>query len=146
MEDYEIDNKLGDVGSKIREVSMKSLTKLFICIYQLNDKILTEKYLVCNLYNYLSGLIKQNVEKMNKIRLCAGENLQEFFYTFRNFMNTSVPKFDELKNIYLFDVQVNEFGQVKNSEWQDPSYSFKRLSKILTFDEYSFTFVNIILK
>ena len=142
LEDYEIDNKLGDVGSKVREASMKSLTKLFTCIYHLKDEKMIEKYLNTNIYNYLSGLIKQSMEKMNKIRLCAGESLQEFFYETKEFKNLQIPYFEELKTMYLFDLQLNEFGHVKNSEWQDPSYSFKKLSKIMTFKDYSFSFVN----
>ena len=33
-EDYEIDRKLGDVGSRIRESSIKCLTKLVIELYE----------------------------------------------------------------------------------------------------------------
>lgn len=141
LEDYEIDYKLGDVGSKVREASIRSITKLLVCIYHLNIKEITEKFLYPNIYNYLSGLIKQNVEKMNKIRLCAGESLQEFFHELREIKAVDIPFFEELKQIYLFDIQFDENGKVKNSEWQEPSYSFKKLSKILTFQEYSFPIV-----
>ncbi len=143
LEDYEIDNKLGDVGSKVREASIRSLTKLLICIHNLNLKEITEKFLYPNIFSYLSGIIKQNVEKMNKIRLCAGESLQEFFHELRDLQTVDIPYFQELKEIYLFDIQFDENGKVKNSEWQEPAYSFKKLSKILTFQEYSFSMVNI---
>ncbi len=80
---------------------------------------------------------------MNKIRLCAGESLQEFFYELRDLKLVDIPFFEELKEIYLFDIQFDENGKVKNSEWQEPAFSFKKLSKILTFQDYSFSMVNI---
>lgn len=138
LDDYEIDNKLGDVGSKVREASIRSLTKLMICIFHLNNKELVDRYLIPNIYRYLCGLIKQNLEKMNKIRLCAGENLQEFFFKLKDFKTSQIPSFEELKEIYIFDIQFDEYGKVKNSEWQEPAYCFKKLNKILSFKDYSF--------
>lgn len=107
-----------------------------------NDLI--EKYLKPNIYNYLCGLLKQNVEKMNKIRLIAGESLQEFFYEFRDFKILNVPNFEEIKEIYSDDILLNEFNQIKNSEWQDPSYSYRKIIKILSFKDYSFNLVIIL--
>jgi hypothetical protein len=40
----------------------------------------------------------------------------------------------------LFDIQFDEFGKVKNSEWQEPAYNFKKLWKILTLSDYSFSY------
>lgn len=114
-----------------------------ISLYKLNNKEISEKFLYPNLFKYVSGLIKQSVEKMNKIRLCAGESLQEFFYELRELKHCNIPFFEELKEIFLFDVQFDENGKVKNSEWQEPAYSFKKLGKILTFEDYSFSMVKL---
>ena len=78
---------------------------------------------------------------MNKIRLIAGECLQEFFHEFRDFTAINVPNFDEIKEIYLHDILLTESNQIKTGEWQDPSYSYRKIIKILTFKDYSFHLV-----
>jgi len=163
LKDYEIDKKLGDVGSKVREAAMKSLTSLMIFfagkIYnRIEFAELFEKYSV----NYLSGLLKQLAEKLNKIRHSAGEALQNFFYSlsikeneflnkndhnkihkykhsFEEFLKIHIPNYDLLRKIFLEDVKFNEVNQLYNMDWLEPSYSFKKVTALLKAEAYSFS-------
>ncbi len=69
LNDYEIDKKLGDVGAEIRIAWINGLTEYLLGFIN-----------IVNEYSeiYVCGLLKQLSEKMNKIRLAAGENLQKF--------------------------------------------------------------------
>ena len=49
LDDYELDKKLGDVGAKVREASIKSITNLLIELYLTqNENFITifNKYVV----------------------------------------------------------------------------------------------------
>jgi len=160
LKDYEIDKKLGDVGSKVRESAMKSLTNLMICfagkIYEKNEfaNLFTKHVVV-----YLNGLLKQLAEKLNKIRHTAGEALQSFFYnltlkeneiinlknnnnnqknSFDEFLKKVIPDYGLLRQIFLEDIKFNEVNQLFNMDWLEPSYSFKKIIRLLKNESYSF--------
>jgi len=162
LKDYEIDKKLGDVGSKVRESSMKSLTNIMICLagkisIRNEYRYLFKKYAII----YLCGLLKQSAEKLNKIRHTAGEVLQKFFYNlslkenefinidnsdslnnnnhfnFIEILRDSITDFDLLKEIFLEDIKFNEMNQLFNLDWLEPSYSFKKIIKLLKTEVYS---------
>jgi len=157
LKDYEIDKKLGDVGSRVRESAMKSLTNLMICFAEkihVNKEFqdLFAKYSV----SYLCGLLKQISEKLNKIRHTAGESLQSFFYNitlkenellnnkdsgldYSAFLKSSIPNYDLLKQIFLEDIKFNEVNQLCNLDWLEPSYSFRKVISLLNTESYSFS-------
>lgn len=159
LKDYEIDKKLGDVGSKVRESAMRSLTNLMICFAsKVNEK--TEFAELFNKYSlkYLNGLLKQSAEKLNKIRHTAGESLQNFFYSlsikeneylnnnnctnknsFGDLIKSAIPDYDFLRQIFLEDIKFNEINQLCNLDWLEPSYSFKKLIGLLKIESYSFS-------
>lgn len=163
LKDYEIDRKLGDVGGKVRESAIRSLTSIML---NLLDKLFFDKcYLdlfANNIVKYLSGLLKQLGEKLNKIRYTAGESLQSFFYNmslketsadsvlqnknninnnfnYSEFLKSCIPNLQELKNIFLEDIKFNELNQIYNIEWLEPAYSFKKIVSLLLTDAYSYS-------
>jgi hypothetical protein len=138
LEDYEIDKKIGDVGSKVRETAIISLTSLMLAIYRTKDYV---KIFYEYLDKYFKGLLKQIGEKMAKMRLAAGDSLQRFFFDLKdeNINYKDLPNWEELQMTFLDDITFNEKEEINNLKWLEPSYSYKRISNILTYDQYSFS-------
>jgi hypothetical protein len=135
LEDYEIDKKLGDVGAEVRKASIKGMTDLLICMVQ---KGLTD-YFYTYAEVYIAGTMKQLCEKMNKIRLAAGESLQRFFADLEktNYDSTRIPYINELKATFLTDIKYDELGNVTNPSWLEPSYSYKKVIHFLLYKNFS---------
>lgn len=134
MNDYEIDKKLGDVGSKVREASIKSLTTILVKLYKNKNSNFLEifnKFII----SYFNGLLKQLAEKMNRIRLIAGDSLQKFFYELKDY---DLPGFEELKMIFLDDIKFNDQNQINNVSWLEPKYSYKKIIHLILYENYSF--------
>jgi hypothetical protein len=134
LNDYEIDKKLGDVGSKVREASIKSLTTILVELYKNKNSNFLEifnKFII----SYFNGLLKQLAEKMNRIRLIAGDSLQKFFYELKDY---DLPGFEELKMIFLDDVKFNDQNQINNVSWLEPKYSYKKIIHLILYENYSF--------
>ena len=142
LEDYEIDKKLGDVGSKVREASINSLTTLLILLHNsgITGRDQFFKLFKHFLNSYLKGLLKQITEKMGKMRLAAGDSLQRFFYELQAYdLSALIPNYTELKIIFLDDIKFNDKDQINNVQWLEPAYSYKRIINILLYEEYSYT-------
>jgi hypothetical protein len=143
LEDYEIDKKLGDVGSKVRESAIKSLTSIMIELYKSKFYNTPSSNELGNLFNkytspYLNGLIKQSVEKMGRMRLAAGDCLQLFFNELKEHnLVEEIPNYDVLRSTFLEDTKYNEFNQINNSSWLEPSYAYKKVIHLLLYGEYS---------
>lgn len=143
LQDYEIDKKLGDVGSKVREASMVSLTNLLLTLFKSSKSQEKFKHVFFfYLKNYLKGLLKQICEKMGKMRLAAGDSLQNFFNDLKeldeNEFSFYIPNFQELKIIFLDDIRYNDKDQINNVQWLEPNYSYKKIINIILYDEYSY--------
>ncbi|XP_068669774.1 tubulin-folding cofactor D-like [Aristolochia californica] len=131
LDDYSVDNR-GDVGSWVREVAMDGLER---CTYILCNEeslrletdgtfALFDETLVTNV---IGGILKQAVEKIDKLRDMAGKILQRLLYNPKYF----VPFIIEEEKL---EVMVPNDA---NLEWGVPSFSYPRLVKVLEFACYS---------
>ena len=76
MNDYSTD-KRGDIGSTVREASMKTLSRIVEVYCETNNRaVLLSNELV---FNMVSSFLQQLSEKIDRIRLLAGSLLQRFF-------------------------------------------------------------------
>mmetsp|Transcript_4013 Transcript_4013/g.4126 ORF Transcript_4013/g.4126 Transcript_4013/m.4126 type:complete len:1336 (+) Transcript_4013:1-4008(+) len=110
--DYEIDRKLGDVGSKVRESCLKVFPSLMFSLLTFGkpERKLFEEFIEV----YLKEILKQLAEKMNKIRLAAGNSLEYFFTKIKKYLegsseedyinnNTNKPSSSQSKPNLKFD-------------------------------------------
>ncbi|KAL9142098.1 hypothetical protein ABFS82_14G146900 [Erythranthe guttata] len=128
LDDYSTDNR-GDVGSWVREAAMDGLEK---CTYILctRDSTNQEKdsYFDPVLANDLvGGILKQAVEKMDKIRESAAKILQRILYNKTTFV-PHIPERDTLENIVPDEADF---------KWGVPTFSYPRFVQLLQFDCYS---------
>ncbi|XP_068650366.1 tubulin-folding cofactor D-like [Aristolochia californica] len=131
LDDYSVDNR-GDVGSWVREAAMDGLER---CTYILcNGETLRletdgtfalfDETLVTNV---IEGILKQAVEKIDKLRDMAGKILQRILYNPKYFVPFISEK-EKLEGVVPNDA---------NLEWGVPSFSYPRLVKVLEFACYS---------
>ena len=73
--DYQIDNKLGDVGSKVREACIVVYPNLMIKLLEKRCYKEFKNYAMI----YIKNILKQICEKYNNIRFSAGNSLELFF-------------------------------------------------------------------
>lgn len=143
LEDYEIDKKLGDVGSKVREAAMRSLTSLMLELYKskfYDNSYRSDFYKIFSRFILpsLNGLLKQSVEKMGRMRLTAGDCLQIFFNeTKEENLNDVIPNYEVLRSTFLEDTKYNEYNEINNTSWLEPSYAYKKVIHILLYPENS---------
>ncbi|XP_071718069.1 tubulin-folding cofactor D [Rutidosis leptorrhynchoides] len=128
LEDYSVDNR-GDVGSWVRTAAMNSLEN---CTYILckrdksvgNESSLFDSDIATNL---VGGIVKQAVEKMDRLRDIAAKVLQRILYNETVFV-PQIPYREKLQKL------VPKEGELK---WGVPSCSFPRFVKLLQFSCYS---------
>ncbi|KAL2892431.1 Tubulin-folding cofactor D [Bienertia sinuspersici] len=146
LDDYSVDNR-GDVGSWVREAAMDALER---CTYILcrrdaidfqsemeslhvleHDAI--KKTQVNPLFdaelavNFIGGLLKQAVEKMDKIREVAAKVLERILYNKTIFV-PFIPYREKLEEIIPND------GDLK---WGVPTFSYPRFVQLLQISCYS---------
>lgn len=155
--DYEIDRKRGDVGSKVRESCLQIFPSLMLAIFENGEQKLFDEYIM----TYLSNILKQLSEKMNKIRMSAGNCLELFFSKLQNLLSSdsgnkkisSIKYFDLFINSFVLSVEVNDdkskiqyYENLKsnsiiqkhsNSQWLEPSFSFPLLMNFFTKEEFT---------
>lgn len=99
LNDYSVDNR-GDVGSWVREAAMEALER---CTYILCKRELFDANLAIGL---VSGIVKQAVEKMDKLREVAAKVLHRILYNdvifvpsipYREKLEEIIPNKDDLK-------------------------------------------------
>lgn len=135
LEDYSTDQR-GDVGSWVREACMNGFSEVcsLITLLDLNESD-CEPWLSDELsIKIFSNLLKQSVERIDKIRSCAGRILLEFLY-----MKASSGD----KEVYLFNLPDREILQSilpKDEEiyWASPPDLYPKMIKLLTLKEYRF--------
>ncbi|CAG8736301.1 24921_t:CDS:10 [Gigaspora margarita] len=135
LEDYSTDQR-GDVGSWVREACMNGFSEVcsLIALLDLNESD-CEPWLSDELsIKIFSNLLKQSVERIDKIRSCAGRILLEFLY-----MKASSGD----KEVYLFNLPDREILQSilpKDEEiyWASPPDLYPKMIKLLTLKEYRF--------
>ncbi|RHZ45413.1 hypothetical protein Glove_680g46 [Diversispora epigaea] len=131
LEDYSVDLR-GDIGSWIRKASMMYLGVICPLMARLDQKDPKCKpWLSDELIKKVFGeLLKQSVERIDKIRTCAGNILTELLYA----------KSDDGGN-WLFDITGREVLQSilpKDEEihWISPLELYPRMIKLLALPEY----------
>ncbi|KAK6918554.1 Tubulin-specific chaperone D, C-terminal [Dillenia turbinata] len=150
LDDYSVDNR-GDVGSWVREVAMDGLER---CTYVLCEKDLTgiprklstnnavSEFSDCGVVgsgqeislfdanlaqNIVGGIVKQAVEKLDKIRESAVKVLQRILYCKRIYV-PYVPYREKLEELV---------PNVPDMKWGDPAISFPRFVQLLQLKCYS---------
>ncbi|XP_058084985.1 tubulin-folding cofactor D [Magnolia sinica] len=150
LDDYSVDNR-GDVGSWVREAAMNGLER---CTYILcerqsvgftsnkpevehlpklpdSDVVATEQtYSLFNeslATNLVCGIVKQAVEKIDKIRDIAGKIMQRILYNPRIFIPSILHR-KALEKIVPNDADL---------KWGVPSISYPRFVLLLQFGYYS---------
>ncbi|XP_022574223.2 tubulin-folding cofactor D-like [Brassica napus] len=130
LDDYSVDNR-GDVGSWVREAAIHGLEK---CTYILCKKAGADSagdsssLFDSNLANRLiGGIVKQGVEKMDKLRETAAKALQRILYH----ETVTVPYIPYREK--LEDIISNQEGL----RWAVPTFSFPRFVQLLGFPCYS---------
>ncbi|XP_044502891.1 tubulin-folding cofactor D-like [Mangifera indica] len=150
LDDYSVDNR-GDVGSWVREAAMDGLEKCTYILCERDSMSLTRKSQVveslsevtnnamaqfsgknsffdANLATSLiGGIVKQAVEKMDKLREAAAKILQRILYNNRIFV-PFIPYREK-----LVEVVPNE----ADLKWGEPAFSYPRFVQLLQFSCYS---------
>lgn len=96
LNDYSVDQR-GDVGSWVRIATMKLLDFLLPCVSRLDSledsstKYLSEKTTA----GFISALLKQSVERIDKVRACAGKVLCNLIF---GNVDISMPAKEDLAN------------------------------------------------
>ncbi|ESQ44003.1 hypothetical protein EUTSA_v10005754mg [Eutrema salsugineum] len=134
LNDYSVDNR-GDVGSWVREAAIHGLEK---CTYILCEKVGTisagdhnsgsSSLFDSNLANRLiGGIVKQGVEKMDKLRETAAKALQRILYH-KTVTVPFIPCREKLEEI---------IPNKEGLQWAVPTFSFPRFVQLLGFRCYS---------
>ncbi|KAF5184838.1 Tubulin-specific chaperone d [Thalictrum thalictroides] len=150
LTDYSVDNR-GDVGSWVREAALDGLEK---CTYILcerksigfprktaevdcslepldpkvdNEDLLNSLFDESVATNLIGGLVKQAVEKMDKIRVVATKVLQRILLN-KNIFVPYIPHREKLEDIVSNEAE---------SEWAVPTFSYPRFIPLLQFHCYS---------
>ncbi|KAJ0111906.1 hypothetical protein Patl1_00239 [Pistacia atlantica] len=150
LDDYSVDNR-GDVGSWVREAAMDGLEKCTYILCKRDSMSVTRKsqgaeslsevpnnamaqfsernsFFGANLATSLvGGIVKQAVEKMDKLREAAAKVLQRILYNNRIFV-PFIPYREKLEEI------VPNKADLK---WGVPSFSYPRFVQLLQFSCYS---------
>ncbi|GAV78658.1 TFCD_C domain-containing protein [Cephalotus follicularis] len=150
LDDYSVDNR-GDVGSWVREAAMDGLEKCtyILCkrdsegfskkshgvesVLQLPHSDMGESNKSNVLFDanlatsVIAGILKQAVEKMDKLREAAVKILQRLLYNTQIFI-PSIPYREKLEEIV---------PNAADLKWGVPTFSFPRFVQLLQFSCYS---------
>ncbi|KAJ3682191.1 hypothetical protein LUZ60_014764 [Juncus effusus] len=121
LEDYAVDNR-GDIGSWVRQASMLALEKCTFILCKKRDMFDNE---IGN--RLVGGLLKQAVEKLDKMRDFAAKTLRRILYCRDPFVEF-MPFREVLEEIVPDDPQI---------EWNVATVSYPRLVKLLSVSCYS---------
>lgn len=152
LDDYSVDNR-GDVGSWVREAAMDGLER---CSYilcrrdtmgsqnrgedclQVSERDAFREDQIKPLFdadlatNLVSGVVKQAVEKMDKLREAAAKVLQRILYNQTIFI-PFIPCREKLEEIIPDDTEL---------KWGVPTVSYPRFVQLLDFRCYSKTLLS----
>jgi hypothetical protein len=142
--DYEMDPKIGDVGSNIRIASVAKILEVMFALYT-NKKYETFKKFILP---SLNCVIKQLAEKMALVRKSSGISFQKFFWDLRDYIGLEeyIPKYDELKNIIIKDIEFDDDDKVYSIKWVEPEFAYPKIMPIIEIDEYSDAFIEGLIR
>ncbi|CAN1308050.1 Tubulin-folding cofactor D [Linum perenne] len=143
LEDYSVDNR-GDVGSWVREAAMEGLEDCTYIICSMDSTIKSRRrenlvgdtdegnpiipFFDEKLANsVVGGLVKQAVEKMDKLREAAAKVLQRILYNKKLFI-PFIPYREKLEEIIPDELE---------TKWAVPNFSYPRFVQLLQFSCYS---------
>ena len=148
FEDYEMDPRIGDVGSNVRMACIKTIINIMIALYKMKTpetKELFKKYIV----TVLQKVIKQLAEKMASVRKIAGNEMQKFFYEMKDNdeeLEKIIPHYRELKNMFLTDIDFDENDNVYNMKWVEPEFAYVKIMPLATYETYSNYFIEGLIR
>lgn len=76
LSDYSVDSR-GDVGSWVREASMRGLSKTVRLLCNLPSGVVHRSWNSEQARDVVAGILQQSVEKIDRVRVCAGSALNE---------------------------------------------------------------------
>ena len=89
-------------------------------------------------------------ERMIQLRRDAGNALQKFFYELKQGdqteLETLIPNYKAISEIFLEDVRFDYYGNVDNVDWLEGEYSYPRMMKVLYIDEYAHSFIEGLIR
>ena len=144
--DYEIDPKIGDVGSNVRMAAVTSILNIIYNLYINKKNELFDKYLLKS----LNEVFRQLAEKIPLVRKITGNEIQKFFYLLKDedkaLMQKRIPKYEELTNIFLTDIDFDDNENVFNIKWIESEFAYPKIMPIIELDEYNESFIEGLIR
>ena len=144
--DYEMDPKIGDVGSNVRMASVTGILNIIYNLFTYKKYEIFDKYLL----RALNEVFRQLAEKIPLVRKITGNEIQKFFYLLKDedkeFLKTKIPKYEELTNIFLTDIDFDDNENVFNIKWIESEFSYPKIMPIIEFDEYNESFIEGLIR
>ena len=144
--DYEIDPKIGDVGSNVRMASVTGILNIIYNLYINKKYELFDKYLLRS----LNEVFRQLAEKIPLVRKITGNEIQKFFYLLKDedkeFIKNKIPKYEELTNIFLTDIDFDDNDNVFNIKWIESEFAYPKIMPIIQYDEYNESFIEGLIR
>ena len=144
--DYEMDPKIGDVGSNVRMASVTGILKIIYNLFTYKKYEIFDKYIL----RALNEVFRQLAEKIPLVRKITGNEIQKFFYLLKDedkeFLKTKIPKYEELTNIFLTDIDFDDNENVFNIKWIESEFSYPKIMPIIEFDEYNESFIEGLIR
>ncbi|RUS22812.1 hypothetical protein BC937DRAFT_86672 [Endogone sp. FLAS-F59071] len=138
LNDYSIDQR-GDVGSWVREASMRGLGVLVPLVAKLDLLVTPEDAFLSQAtrLDVVAGLLKQSVERIDRTRSCAGRVLHDILYVTRS-AEESQGKTEWLLEIPGRSVLEEVMPRYENLNWASPADVYPRMVRVLVVPEYRF--------
>ena len=144
--DYEIDPKIGDVGSNVRMSAVTGILKIIHSLYINKKYEIFDKYLL----RALNEVFRQLAEKIPLVRKITGNEIQKFFYLLKDedkeFMKSKIPRYEELINIFLTDIDFDDNENIFNIKWIESEFSYPKIMPIIELDEYNESFIEGLIR
>ena len=144
--DYEIDPKIGDVGSNVRMASVTGILNIIYNLYINKKYELFDKYLLRS----LNEVFRQLAEKIPLVRRITGNEIQKFFYLLKDedkdFIKSKIPKYEELCNIFLTDIDFDDNDNIFNIKWIESEFAYPKIMPIIEYDEYNESFIEGLIR
>lgn len=93
--DYSTDIR-GDVGSWVREASINGLEKLLVTIYSKRRSEVEEIFSEEKSHMAMSLLLRQSVDRIDRVRTCAGKLLEKIAWNYQSEKEFSLPYISQI--------------------------------------------------
>ena len=144
--DYEIDPKIGDVGSNVRMAAVIGILSIIYNLYTYKKYDLFDKYILKS----LNEVFRQLAEKIPLVRKITGNEIQKFFYLLKDedkeIMKKRIQKYEELANIFLTDIDFDDNENIFNIKWIESEFAYPKIMPIIEFEEYNESFIEGLIR